>query len=70
MELLFAWAVGIAFAVWFCRWLWRARRDAKTRKAIAAGMAGEIAGDSIEAAVGDASSDWSADGGDGDDGGE
>jgi len=71
VKVLFAWAIGIAFAAWCCRWLWKARRDARLWKTIAAGMAGGIAGKSVEAAFGDDSSDWdSGGGGDSGDGGD
>jgi hypothetical protein len=71
MKVLFAWTVGIAFAVWICRWLWKARRDAQIRKMMAAGMAGEIACESVGLGIADETSEWSTgDGGDGGDGGD
>jgi len=71
MAVLIAWVVGIGFAVWVCGWLWKARRDAQLRKAVAAGMAGGIASESVEAGLADASSDGVAsEGGGGGDGGD
>jgi hypothetical protein len=67
VTVLIAWAIGIGFAVWVCRLLWKARRDAQLRKTIAAGMAGGVASESVEAAWANDASGW--DGNDGGDGG-
>jgi hypothetical protein len=63
------WVVTIAFCVAAVLWAYKMRRNAKARKHIAAGMAGDLAGEDVSAGFADADGgDGGSGGGDGGDG--